>query len=212
MQFPVVFKQDGGYVIGSAVFVGAVDQAIDLLLQGSSVVEEFGDGHVVDGVVETVGAEQQAVAGFEAVHVGADAAALKTVAVQATEEKAMSRLMKAIENPYTTILGHMTGRLLLSRNGYPVNISAVIAACKQHRVVIELNAHPRRLDLDWHFIPQAIEQGLLISIDPDAHSIEGYRDVRYGVLAAQKGALTKENNLSSFTRDEFEEFLASVKK
>jgi len=129
-----------------------------------------------------------------------------------TEEKAMSRLLKAIENPYTTILGHMTGRLLLSRNGYPVNISAVIAACKQHRVVIELNAHPRRLDLDWHFIPQAIEQGLLISIDPDAHSIEGYRDVRYGVLAAQKGALTKENNLSSFTRDEFEEFLASIKK
>jgi len=129
-----------------------------------------------------------------------------------TEEKAMSRLLKAIENPYTTILGHMTGRLLLSRNGYPVNISALIAACKQHNVVIELNAHPRRLDLDWHFIPQAIEQGLLISIDPDAHSIDGYRDVRYGVLAAQKGALTKENNLSSFTRDEFEKFLASVNK
>jgi len=129
-----------------------------------------------------------------------------------TEEKAMSRLLKAIENPYTTILGHMTGRLLLSRNGYPVNIAAIIAACKQHKVVIELNAHPRRLDLDWHFIPQAIEQGLLISIDPDAHSIEGYRDVRYGVLAAQKGALTKEKNLSSFTLEEFENYLASVKK
>jgi DNA polymerase (family 10) len=76
-----------------------------------------------------------------------------------TEEKAMSRLLKAIENPYTTILGHMTGRLLLSRNGYPVNINAIISACKEHKVVIELNAHPRRLDLDWHFIPQAIEPG-----------------------------------------------------
>ncbi len=129
-----------------------------------------------------------------------------------TEEKAMSRLMKAIENPYTTILGHMTGRLLLSRNGYPVNTSAIIDACKKNNVVIELNAHPRRLDMDWHFIPEAISKGVTISIDPDAHSIEGYNDTRYGVLAAQKGGLTKENNLSSYSLSNFEQFLKTRKK
>lgn len=129
-----------------------------------------------------------------------------------TEEKAMARLMKAIGNPFTTILGHMTGRLLLSRNGYPVNTSTIIDACKKHSVVIELNAHPRRLDLDWHFIPEAVSKGVTISVDPDAHSIEGYNDVRYGVLAAQKGMLTKENNLSSYSLSQFQQFLLSKKK
>jgi DNA polymerase (family 10) len=125
-----------------------------------------------------------------------------------TEEKAMMRLLGAIHNPYTTILGHMTGRLLLSRKGYPVNHEAVIEACKKNNVVIELNAHPRRLDMDWRWIDKATEAGVLISIDPDAHSIDGFDDTRYGVLAAQKGGLTKEQNLSSFSLAEFERFLA----
>ena len=129
-----------------------------------------------------------------------------------TEEKAMARLLKAIENPYITILGHMTGRLLLSRNGYPVNTGIIIDACREHGVVIELNAHPRRLDLDWHFIPEAIRKGVTISINPDAHSIDGYNDIRYGVLAAQKGMLTKENNLSSYSLQQFEKFLLSKSK
>ena len=124
-----------------------------------------------------------------------------------TEEKAMHRLLTAIANPYTTILGHMTGRLLLSRPGYPVDHKQIIDACKQHNVVIELNAHPRRLDIDWRFIHQAIEAGVLISIDPDAHSIEGYDDIRYGVLAAQKGGTTALHNLSSLCRDEFEDYI-----
>ncbi len=125
-----------------------------------------------------------------------------------TEEKAMQRLLGAIENPYTTILGHMTGRLLLSRKGYPVNHSAIIDACAKNKVTIELNAHPRRLDMDWRFIHEATEKGVLISIDPDAHTIEGYDDCRYGVLAAQKAGLTRAQNLSSFSLKEFESFLA----
>lgn len=128
-----------------------------------------------------------------------------------SEEKAMTRLLTAIENPYTTILGHMTGRLLLSRPGYPVDHLKIIDACKKHHVVIELNAHPRRLDMDWRFIQQATEAGVLISIDPDAHSIEGYDDIRFGVLAAQKGGLTVTQNLSSFSKDQLEKFLAERK-
>ncbi|HET6765885.1 MAG TPA: helix-hairpin-helix domain-containing protein [Chitinophagaceae bacterium] len=129
-----------------------------------------------------------------------------------TEEKAMMRLMKAIENPYTAILGHMTGRLLLSRNGYPVDHKKIIDACAANNVVIELNAHPRRLDIDWRYIDYAIDKGVLISIDPDAHSLDGYNDTRYGVLAAQKAGLTKEQNLSSFSLTEFEKFLVERKK
>jgi len=128
-----------------------------------------------------------------------------------TEDKAMMRLLNAIRNPYTTILGHMTGRLLLSRPGYPVDHVTIIDACVEHHVSIELNAHPRRLDMDWRWIDYAIEKGVLISIDPDAHSIEGY-DCRYGVLAAQKGGLTKQQNLSSYNLVAFEEYLANRKK
>ena len=126
-----------------------------------------------------------------------------------TEEKAMGRLIKAIENPYTRILGHMTGRLLLSRNGYPVHHEKIIDACAANNVVIEINAHPRRLDMDWKWIPMAMDKGVLLSINPDAHFIEGYRDVKYGVLAAQKGGLSKEHNLSSFGITAFEKWLHS---
>lgn len=131
--------------------------------------------------------------------------------LQMSQEKAMSRLLKAISHPATTILGHMTGRLLLSRNGYPLDHRAIIDACAEHKVVIELNAHPRRLDIDWQWIPYAIEKGVLLSINPDAHFIKGFDDIRYGVLAAQKGGLTAANNLSSFTRKELEEYLANLK-
>jgi DNA polymerase (family 10) len=129
-----------------------------------------------------------------------------------SEEKAMTRLLKAIENPYTTILGHMTGRLLLSRNGYPVNHQQIIDACAANNVVVELNAHPRRLDIDWQWIPYATEKNVLLSIDPDSHSTAGYKDIHYGTLAARKGALTAAQNLSSFSAEELENYLKKKKK
>jgi DNA polymerase (family 10) len=129
-----------------------------------------------------------------------------------SEEKAMIRLMKVIENPYTTILGHMTGRLLLSRDGFPVNYKKIIDACAANHVVIELNAHPRRLDMRWQWIEYAVKKNVMISIDPDAHSIDEFDNVRYGVLAAQKGMLTKAENLSSFTLAEFETFIKNNRK
>ncbi len=124
-----------------------------------------------------------------------------------SEEKAMSRLVTAIENPYTTILGHMTGRLLLSRKGYQIDHKKIIDACAANKVVIELNAHPSRLDMDWRYIAYALEKNVLISINPDAHNLEGFDDTRYGVLVAQKALLTKEQNLSSFGLKEFEGYL-----
>ncbi|MEK7198313.1 MAG: DNA polymerase/3'-5' exonuclease PolX, partial [Bacteroidota bacterium] len=114
---------------------------------------------------------------------------------------------RAIENPFTDILGHMTGRLLLSRNGYPINHRKIIEACAANQVVIELNAHPRRLDIDWRWIDYALEKNVLISINPDAHAIDGFDDCRYGVLVAQKAGLIKEKNLSSFSLQAIEKFI-----
>jgi DNA polymerase (family 10) len=129
-----------------------------------------------------------------------------------TEEKAMMRLLNAISNPYTTILGHMTGRLLLSRPGYPVDHTKIIDACAKNGVVIEINANPRRLDMDWSWVDYALEKGVLLSVNPDAHEIVEFDNCRYGVLAGQKGGLTRERNLSSFSLGEFEDFLAKRKK
>ncbi len=126
-----------------------------------------------------------------------------------SEEKAMQRLMRAIENPFTNILGHPTGRLLLSRKGYPIDHEKIIDACIANKVAIEINAHPRRLDLDWSWIARAQEKGALLSINPDAHHIAGFTDTRYGVLVAQKGGLKTKNNLSSFSLVEFESFIQS---
>ncbi|MGJ1402890.1 helix-hairpin-helix domain-containing protein [Sphingobacterium siyangense] len=117
------------------------------------------------------------------------------------EDKATTRLIKAIENPYTTILGHPTGRLLLSRAGYPLDFKRVIDACAANGVVIEINANPLRLDLDWRWHRYAVEKGVLLSINPDAHRTEGLHDMQYGVLVAQKGGMQASNCLNTYTLD-----------
>ena len=123
------------------------------------------------------------------------------------EEKATQRLLKAIENPYTSILGHPTGRLLLSRKGYPIDHKKIIDACADNNVAIELNANPLRLDLDWRFIQYAMEKNVLISINPDAHSIKGMNDIHYGVMASRKAALNRSYCLNAMDLEEFEEWL-----
>lgn len=123
------------------------------------------------------------------------------------EEKAMMRLLHAIENPYTTILGHMTGRLLLTRPGYSLDYKKVIDACAANNVVIEINANPHRLDIRWQWIEYAKSKNILFSIDPDAHSIPEFENTRFGVLVAQKGMITADENLSSFGLKKFESFL-----
>jgi DNA polymerase (family 10) len=119
-----------------------------------------------------------------------------------TEEKATERLIKAIENPYTTILGHPTGRLLLSRSGYPIDHKKVIDACAANHVIIEINANPLRLDLDWRWHQYAISKGVLLSINPDAHRVEGNLDMEYGTLIARKGGLSKLNCLNAMNLEQ----------
>ena len=115
------------------------------------------------------------------------------------QDKATSRLIKAIENPYTTILGHPTGRLLLSREGYSIDHKKVIDACAANNVVIEINANPFRLDLDWRWHQYALEKGVFLSINPDAHRVEGFLDMHYGILTARKGGLNKEMCLNALS-------------
>jgi DNA polymerase (family 10) len=101
-----------------------------------------------------------------------------------------ARLIKAMHNPYVTMLGHLTGRLLLARDGYPLDIETIIAEAIRLGVVIEVNANPHRLDLDWRHLRNAQGHGLLTSINPDAHNPEGLQDVVYGVGIARKGGAT----------------------
>lgn len=128
-----------------------------------------------------------------------------------TEEKAMSRLIPAIENPHTTILGHPTGRLLLVREGYPVDHKKMIDACAANGVIIELNAHPYRLDIDWRWIDYALNKGVKISINPDAHNTAGYLDMYYGVCVARKGFLTKELCFNAMNLEEISSHFANRK-
>ena len=115
------------------------------------------------------------------------------------EEKATARIIKAVENPYTTILGHPTGRLLLSRKGYPINYKKVIDACAANNVVIEINANPFRLDLDWRWHQYALKKGVWLSVNPDAHRNEGFLDMHFGILVARKGGLSKDKCLNALS-------------
>ena len=118
-----------------------------------------------------------------------------------------ARIVRAIENPRTTILGHVTGRLLMRRHGYDVDMEAILRACARHGVAIELNANPWRLDMDWRWCTRALELGCMFSINPDAHSTEEIKNIRWGVLMARKGAVPRERVLNCRSRTEFNNYL-----
>lgn len=131
-------------------------------------------------------------------------------------EKATERLITAIENPHTTILGHPTGRLLLRREGYPIDHRAVIDACAENGVIIEINANPWRLDLDWRWVHYALQKGVMLSINPDAHEKAGYQHMHYGVLVGRKGGLSAEMTFNTRSAAEvakyFQERKTRIKK
>lgn len=123
------------------------------------------------------------------------------------EEKATERLIRAIENPHTTILGHPTGRLLLGRKGYPVDMQRVIESCAENGVAIELNSNPWRLDIDWKWIPLCKSLKVPILICPDAHDTAGIKDIRFGIMSARKGGLTAANCWNSLSRNDFQQLI-----
>ncbi|TMJ41054.1 MAG: DNA polymerase/3'-5' exonuclease PolX [Alphaproteobacteria bacterium] len=122
------------------------------------------------------------------------------------------RIVKAIENPYTTILGHVTGRQLLRRPGYEVDMERILRACAKQGVAIEINANPWRLDMDWRWCRRALELGCLFSIDPDAHSTEEIDNIQWGVLMARKGGVPKERVLNALDLAQFREHLEARKE
>jgi DNA polymerase (family 10) len=108
-----------------------------------------------------------------------------------SEVEMTKRIIKAMENPFITMLGHPTGRLLLKREPYVVDLAAVIDAAAATGTWIEINAAPKRLDLDWRWWPRAKEKGVKCVINPDAHRVERLRDLWFGIGVARKGWLTK---------------------
>ena len=124
-------------------------------------------------------------------------------------EKMMARFKKAIENPFTTMLGHPTCRLLLRRDSSDIELNQIIEWAAERGVAIEINASPWRLDMDWRYGNKAKETGLFTSINPDAHSIEGIDDIRYGVMIARKAKFEPARVLNTKKADEFEKWLKS---
>lgn len=122
-----------------------------------------------------------------------------------------ARVLKAMENPYTTMLGHPTGRLLLARDGYDIDMKRIVEAAAKQDVILELNASPYRLDIDWRYMRMAKEHGVLISINPDAHSIAGLHDVSYGVGIARKGWQEKGDVLNTRTAAEVRKLLEAMR-
>jgi DNA polymerase (family 10) len=128
-----------------------------------------------------------------------------------TEEQMTGRIIRALENPYTTMLGHPTGRLLLAREGYRVDMNAVIDSAAKRGTVIELNSHPHRLDIDWRLLRTAKEKGIQIAINPDSHEPDGMTDYRYGVGIARKGWIGKDDVINTMDARRMAEYLKKRK-
>jgi DNA polymerase (family 10) len=126
-----------------------------------------------------------------------------------SEDDATARLCRALENPQADILGHPTGRLLLERNGYPVNHARLMDCAARHGKAIEMNCSPHRLDLDWRYLALAESHHVPVPLCPDAHHVEGLWDIRWGVEVAAKGPLTAANCPSTWSADEFVHWCAS---
>ena len=128
-----------------------------------------------------------------------------------SEEEMTARILKALENRHTTILAHPTGRLLLAREPYALDLEKIIDAAASRGKVIELNANPHRLDLDWRHCKYAKRQGARIAINPDAHHVSGLEDIRYGLNIARKGWLEAQDIINCMGLGEMKAFLAKKK-
>jgi DNA polymerase (family 10) len=117
-----------------------------------------------------------------------------------------ARMLAALDDPHVTIIGHPTGRLLLSREPYDLDMDAVLTRAAERGVAMEINADPHRLDLDWRYLPRARELGTPISIGADAHSVAGIGNMRFGVGSARKGGLAPAQVVNTRSVDGFLDF------
>ncbi|TWI70466.1 DNA polymerase (family 10) [Bradyrhizobium huanghuaihaiense] len=122
------------------------------------------------------------------------------------------RLLRAISDPHTTIIGHMTGRQLQRRPGYEIDVEKVLRACAKHDVVVEINAHPWRLDLDWRWHQAALDFACMLSINPDAHSIAELDHMHWGVQMARKGGVPADRVLNAMTLAEITRYLRQKRR
>ncbi len=129
-------------------------------------------------------------------------------AMTLSEDDMTKRIISAVENPHVTMLGHLTGRLLLKRDPYSVNVPKIIDACAANNTIIELNCNPWRLDMDWRWWPHAIKKGVKTSINPDAHRTGDLEFLHFGIRLARKGWLTRDHVINCLPLDEVEEALA----
>jgi len=128
-----------------------------------------------------------------------------------SEDEMTKRIIRAMENEHVTMIGHLTGRLLLRRDPYALNIEKVIDCAAETRTIIELNCNPRRLDMDWRWWKRARDKNVLTSINPDAHRTEQLQFLAYGVRVARKGWLRREDVINTRTLAEVREWLARPK-
>lgn len=117
------------------------------------------------------------------------------------------RLTRALSNPYLTMLGHLSGRLLLARDAYAFDMDAVLNTAARYHKAIELNANPHRLDLDWRILPQARALNIPIMINPDAHSLDGLEDLRWGVAMARKASMKPADVWNTLSADKLAQWL-----
>ncbi len=120
-----------------------------------------------------------------------------------SEEAMTERVIRAIRHPQVNILGHPTGRLLLAREPFAITMERVIQECADTQTAIEINASPQRLDLDWRWGKRAVESGVHISINPDAHAVEHFNFMKYGIYTARKGWVTREHVINAAGAAEF---------
>ena len=176
---------------GSELWLFAGVEA-DILPDGSLDYAAQGEGEVLDGLDYVIGSVHSAF--------GIGAAAMT------------ARLLRALDDRRLVMLGHATGRLLLTREGYPFDIDAVVARAAETGAVLEINADPYRLDLSWQHWPAARERGVPAAINPDAHSVRALYNVRYGVNIARKAGLSRAQVVNAWPFDEVRAFLSRRKK
>lgn len=168
--------------------------AVNARLEGVRVLKGIESDILADGRLDY---EDELLAGFDFV-IGSIHSRFAM-----TEAEMTTRLLRAMDNPYLTILGHPTGRLLLSRDPYPLDLDAVFARAAARGVALEINADPHRLDLDWRLVRRAREHGVMISLGADAHNRAGLDYVEQGMGIARKGGLTRDALLNTRSAVDF---------